>query len=851
MGTIEDIFAQVRKPARYIGGEHNTAARVWDDACLRFALVFPDLYEIGMSHQGLQILYHILNRQPDCLADRCYTPDTDMEESLRRQGLPLFALESRRPLADFDVIGVTLPYELCVSNILTVLDLAGVPLRAEARGEGHPLVLAGGVGSMNPEPVAPFFDAVALGDGEELILDIAATMRQSRADRLTRRETLYRLTAIDGVYVPSLQGNAVATGAPVASQPAIPAVIRRRVTPELAGVEVLGRPLVPLVKIVHDRLGIEIARGCTRGCRFCQAGMLYRPVRERSLEEILQLAERGIGAGGFEELALLSLSSGDYSCLAPLVQRLMDRFAPERVSVSMPSMRVGTLTPELMRQILRVRKTGFTLAPEAGSERLRRSINKGISEDDLLAACRDAFALGWRLLKLYFMIGLPGETPDDIAAIGALVRRVLHECRPRGGRVQLNVSVSTFVPKPHTPFQWEAQLDMEQARERIDMLRSLLPPRGVQFKWHDPRLSFLEGVLARGDRRLADLIESAWRHGARLDGWGDHCNLDHWRRAAEELGIDLAAYLRERDLAAPLPWDHLDPGVERDFLRTERERARELIYTPDCRVHGCQGCGLCDFDRIRPLVQDVGAYAAASAPGTADAVIHDVAPVAEPTPEPPTSTPPPTVRYFYRVRYSRLGDIRHLAHLELLQHLFRALRRAGWPLRYSRGFNPSPRVSFAPALPVGIESEEEYFDVELEQTLPDPVQAGQDLQAELAPGLEILEVAEPPVDAAAALEVRYRIMPPTPPDESIMHRIAGFFATAEWLAERNRGKGRREVDLRPLVLEVRLEEGGLLVRFLADPGRPGISPLDFLTHVAGYDEVTARSCRVRKLRPGG
>ncbi|HHD56645.1 MAG TPA: TIGR03960 family B12-binding radical SAM protein, partial [Desulfobulbaceae bacterium] len=436
---IHTILPLVKKPGRYLGGELNTVNKQWDLVELRFCFVFPDLYEIGMSHQGLQILYHIINREDRFLAQRCYAPDMDMETELRKADLPLFALESRRPLSAFDVLGFTLPYELCYTNILTVLDLAGLPLRACERDERHPLVIGGGSCGLNPEPVADFFDAIVLGDGEEVIIELGDCLIAAKKRGLGKKETRQRLARIDGVYVPSFFKPIYKGGAFSGMQCLEPGYdrVHRRILPELPETTVLAKPIVPIVKPVHDRLGIEIARGCTRGCRFCQAGMIYRPVRERNVEDILQLAEQGIAASGFDELALLSLSTGDYSCLPEVLIRLMNQFVDEYVSVSMPSMRVGTLTREIIEQIKRVRKTGFTVAPEAGTDRLREVINKGITEEDLLFTCRDAFGAGWNLIKFYFMIGLPTETEKDVDAIVELAKKARAQAGGKG-RVQIN-----------------------------------------------------------------------------------------------------------------------------------------------------------------------------------------------------------------------------------------------------------------------------------------------------------------------------------------------------------------------------------------------------------------------------
>ncbi|WP_417909018.1 TIGR03960 family B12-binding radical SAM protein [Candidatus Electronema sp. PJ] len=832
--SLDSILPLVRKPGRYIGGELHAARPDYAAVELAFALIFPDLYEIGTSHQGLQILYHILNREPGLAAERCFCPDTDMEEQLRRHKLPLFSLESRRPLAAFDVIGITLPYELCFSNILTILDLAQIPLRAAERGEDAPLVIGGGSCSMNPEPLADFFDAVVLGDGEEVILEIAAALRAAKRDGLSRQEKLHRLAEIAGVYVPSFfepQYEGQQLKAVIPLKPGY-THIRRRIVPQLPPTELLERPLVPMVKPVHDRLGVEIARGCTRGCRFCQAGMIYRPVRERTVEQVMQLAEQGIQNSGFGELALLSLSTGDYSCLPELLTKLMDRFAEERVSISLPSMRVGTLTPEVIAQIRRVRKTGFTVAPEAGTDRLREVINKGITEADLLAGCRDAFNAGWSVLKFYFMIGLPTETLEDVDAIVDLAARARREAS--GKKADINVSVSTFVPKPHTPFQWCSQISLDESKERIQRLMKKLPPKGYKLKWHDPEQCLLEGVFSRGDRRLSRLLEEAWRDGARLDGWNEHFSLARWQQAAERVGIDLEFYLRQRDRSEVLPWDHLSSGVDRSFLEREYERAMERAYTPDCRNQGCQNCGLCDFKSIRPLVNPPKEAAASTGP-------------AVPKQERDKNSQPTIFRY--RADYSRLGDGRFIGHLELLNLVFRALQRAGLPVLFSQGFNPTPRVTFSPALPVGVESEMEFFEVDLAEPVRRPAEVMAELNRQLPSFMAITALALAKKKAPVNEIISYDCLLPEGVDaEQARDSIAAFQITERFLLERRRKGKSREFDLKEFVRKLELGEGGRLLLDLYHPcAEAGVGPRDTLAAVFGLQDEQAELVRIVKM----
>ena len=830
---LQAILPLVRKPGQYIGGElHAVSGRISADD-LSFCLIFPDLYEIGMSHQGLQILYHLLNAREHVVAHRAYAPDVDMEAALRRAGLPLFSLEARVSLGSYDVLGITLPYELCYTNILTVLDLAGLPLRAADRDDAHPLVLGGGSCAFNPEPVADFFDAIVLGDGEEVILEIADLLLGARAEGLARAAVLDRLAAVQGVYVPALFAPRYQGDRLEAIEPLRPdhSFVRRRVLPGLGEAPHLRRPLVPVVQPVHDRLGVEIARGCTRGCRFCQAGMLYRPVRERSLDEILELAEAGIAAGGFEELALLSLSTGDFSCLDRLMVELMDRFSNAHVSVSMPSMRVGTLTPEIMEQIKRVRKTGFTVAPEAGTDRLREVINKGITEADLLATCRDAFALGWKLIKLYFMVGLPTETDEDVEAIVELARKARQQAgQGRGRPPQVNLGVATFVPKPHTPFQWAGQLSLTESKRRINRLKQLLPAKGFKLKWHDPEQSFLEGVFARGDRRLSQLLETAWQRGARFDSWSEHYSLERWQQAAADLDIDLDSYLRPREADEVLPWDHLHCGVDRSFLEAERDRALARAYTPDCRQHGCQGCGLCDFHTIRP-------------------VVHPALPA-----RPVAITPPPAARaggqppptFSYRVHYRRTGDSRFYGHLELLQLVFRTLQRAKLPLAFSHGFNPSPQVGFSQALPVGVESEAEYFDMALTRPLGDPTAIVDRLNQHLPATIRVASVEQAPRGTAACSLLTYEVRSPALAGADLEERVATFLVGEQFVIDRFRKNRHKELDIRPLVARLEMQDTTLVMDLLCYQGQPGVSPREILEQVVGLTGEEALLAKIRK-----
>ncbi len=541
----------VDKPSRYLGTEVNASKKDLSKVQLKIALAFPDLYEIGTSHFGMQILYHLLNQRRNIAAERVFSPAEDMESLLRASCVPLASLESQYPLNQFDIIGFSLLYELNYTNMLTILDLAGVPFYASQRTDSDPLVIAGGPCVSNPEPVADFFDAIVIGDGENVILEMADIRIQMASDGgMDKKALLKKWSQLEGVYVPSAfkvtyneKGHQITR--PLKEEgPTDQGRVKRAIVSDLNQALFPDRPVVPYGKPVHDRLRLEVSRGCTRGCRFCQAGMIYRPVRERSMDTVMDLTDRCLRNTGYEEVSLLSLSTGDYTGISPLINTLMHRYSSQHLSVSLPSFRAGTLGPELMQTIQTVRKTGFTIAPEAGSQRLRDVINKNITTDEIIATVQDAFSAGWRVIKLYFMVGLPTETQTDIQGIVDLVKTLRKIKGPHGRYGKLNVSVATFIPKPHTPFQWATQLPLEESRARIEWLRSKLRLPGVTFKWQNPEVSFLEGLWARGDRRLSRLLVKAYENGCRFDGWSDRFNFSVWQRSIAESQIDIDFYMR-------------------------------------------------------------------------------------------------------------------------------------------------------------------------------------------------------------------------------------------------------------------------------------------------------------------
>ena len=711
----------VQMPSRYLGTEINRINKPWEKTRLHVALAFPDLYEIATSHFGIQILYSILNEQEDVLAERVFAPAVDMEQLLRQKNEPLRSLESGVALQRFDIVGFSLLYELNYTNMVNMLDLGGIPLFAEARQPEDPFVIAGGPCTCNPEPVAAFFDAIVVGDGEGVIVETTDAWKAWRNSESSLREDLLeRWSRIKGVYVPSFFRPSGSSGKEKQLVPKTKAhkKVKRAVLADLNDAAIPTRPIIPYGKPIHDRLRMEIARGCTRGCRFCQAGMIYRPVRERRPDEILAALQESLSETGYEDLSLLSLSTGDYSCIAPLLKNIMEFGAKDRLAVSLPSLRAGSLTPELMDLIRKVRKTGFTIAPEAGSQRLRDVINKNITEADIFDTVENAFSLGWKIIKLYFMIGLPTETQADLEAIAALVNRLRAIKQPSGKKPRINVSVATFVPKPHTPFQWEPQITLEEALQKLNWLKDNLKFSGVHVKWQDPRVSVIEGVWARGDRRLSEVLVEAWKSGCRFDGWTDHFDYDRWQAVFAKKGIRPDTYTRGYvDTDQPLAWDHIDMGVTRAFLIKERQRALQGKITVDCRNESCSGCGVCDFETIQP----VSFYE------------HPI----EPSETPEESRVGDTERPFrYDVYFKKMEAARFLGHLEMVKIFIRSLKRADIPIQYSKGFHPMPKVSFGDTLPMGMQSEAERMTVLLTEAV-DPEQLGARLQDQLPAGLEI------------------------------------------------------------------------------------------------------------------
>jgi radical SAM family uncharacterized protein/radical SAM-linked protein len=858
--SLDEIILAAQKPSRYVGCEFGAVRKDPSAVRLRFALAFPDTYEVGMSNLGFRLLYHGLNDRPDVACERVFLPWPDMEAMLREHRHPLFTLESRSPVRDLDVLGITLQFELAYTSALALLDLSGIPLLAADRGPSDPLVVGGGPCAFNPEPVADFFDCLAVGDGEEVVQEIADVVMAWKGTGAPRAALLDRLAEVPGVYVPSLFAPRYhpVTRELEALEPRKPGYERvvRRVVADIdeLSTSAYERPIVPFMQTVHDRLPIELQRGCTRGCRFCQVGMITRPTRQRSPATVLRVAEQGLSASGYEEVGLLSLSSGDYECLNPLLDDFLSRWEADRVALSLPSLRTETMSDELAGKIARVRKTGFTLAPEAATERMRAVINKGNREEDLLAAVQSIFANGWSVLKLYFMIGLPEERDEDVVAIARLARRCLGAARralpPGKGSAAIHLGASTFVPKPFTPFQWEPMISPDETRRRQGLISAELGGRNgaIQFRPHDARAAAVEGALAMGDRRLGTAILHAWRAGQRLDAWTEWFDEERWRAAFAEMervhgvGLDWFVY-RGRRLDEVLPWDRIDCGVDKAYLQKQLAAARNLSEVPDCVLAPCSVCGACDYEVVKNRVWRPEDY-----------------PKAPPPPPRPRETP---VRTHVRVRYAKEGRLVALSHLEVMTALLRSVRRAGLPVAYSQGYHPKPRVSFGPALPVGVSSTAEFLDLELMGPY-EPTEVARRLGDALPDGLAFLDARSidprSPSLSESVRAVHYRVeFPEGWSAEALSRRIENFHSAERSVvrrqapprprdrrrSQRNAAPKEREIDLKEMVTHLSLEAPGRVAFSLkADPSGSA-KPAEVLAAIFG-DGILPRGVRVSK-----
>ena len=840
-----EFLHEVEKPSRYTGAEHGVQRKNWTDVQARVCLAFPDIYDIGMSHLGYRILYQVLNDDPRTLAERCYTPWIDMQEKLRERGEKLRSLESSRPLSDFDVVGFSLQYELTYTNILTMLDLGSVPLRSSDRGEDDPLVIAGGPVATHAEPMAIFLDAWLLGDGEEATTEIALAWTDGKRAGLSRSERLEKLASIPGVYVPSLYDTKVdpETGLEVVTGPRTPNApfpIERRLLADLSKFPFPDSGPVGGPEAIFERMSIEIARGCTEGCRFCQAGMIYRPVRERSPNEVIRTVERALEKSGQDEVSLAALSTADVSCISPLIKQLVEKTAPERVSLGVASLRAYGLADDLLTDMRKVRAAGLTFAPEAGTQRMRDVINKNVTEEQLLETAERVFSKGFDRMKLYFIIGLPTEEDEDVVGIIDVGKNALAVGKrvSRGRPPAITISVSSHIPKPHTPFQWCAQDASAEIARKQQLLRDTIRPhRALKLRMHDSMTSLLEGIIARGDRRLGDVIERAHRRGARFDSWEDQLKMDVWRESFEHFEIDTSKYLGTLPVGARLPWDHFDVGLEDGFLAREYRKALRSRLSPPCGkaagmfVHHdnkqdadadqrrlvCYDCGIaCDLTQMREerttFLEQMNALEPAK-PRLPVLGAEPPLPKRKRRPEDlrPIRAGSPPERW--RLGFDKTGPLALLGHLDLIRELPRVVRRAGQRLAYTQGFHPKPALSFSPALSLGAPSVAEAIDVKLIDA-PEPAELLEKLNASCGDGLRFTRAVKlGPLDPALSKLIdgaTYVIafssdaLAEEGGRSGLQEKVDAFLAQPEaWVMRKTKGLGKR-VNVREYVAHAEL-----------------------------------------------
>ncbi len=882
-----DFLHEVSKPARYAGGEPYAVVKDWTTLRSKMVLAFPDVYDIGMSHQGTKILYSIINKEPDLCLERAFCPWFDLEEQLRKRDLPLISLENHRPLSAFDIVGFSLQYELTFTNILTMLELGGIPLRRQDRSLSNPLVVAGGPVATQPEPMAPFIDVFLVGDAEERLPRLMRHYAElEQAGELDRTEILVELAKQGGVYCPELYEREICdrSGLKVVSKPkydSVPARVERTFVENINDYPYPDDSPVPVAEAIFDRAAVEIARGCTEGCRFCQAGMIYRPVRERDPQQIVDTIVSSLEKGGYDEAAITSLSTADYSCISPLVKKVMSELRPRKVSLGISSLRAYGLDEDLLDEIATVKATGLTFAPEAGTQRMRDVVNKNITEEDIFTTCHRVFARGWNKIKLYFMIGLPTEADEDVVGIAAMGKQARDIGRTYHKRnTNVTVSVSSHVPKPHTPFQWCAQDAMEDIARKQGMLQSAARQNGFKLRTHDLRVSHLEGILSRGDERTASLIERAWRHGARFDGWDEHFAWDIWLEALDawerDENVSKSTFLATLPLDGRLPWDHIDVGLADGFLEMEYKRTLKGRFSPPCgkpvhaKVHHtnleeaeaddrklvCYHCGVaCDLTGMRAerlvFLEKMGAY---EKPAHQSETVRESARVrVDKGLAPHDFAQGAPVRY--RLRYRKTMPMSLRGHLDIVRVLPRVFRRAGFPIYYTEGFSPRPQLSFGPALALGMQSLAEYLDFALTKELP--VREALDaLRRASEDGLDFLEL-EKLSDSDPALTkliaaVDYIARLPKPDasrDRSYDDRLATFDGSEHFFVDVTRKSKPKRLDAKAALLGAELGKAGtaaelwdgsptdevLRFQLVATSGTPSLRPAEVVKALLGLE----------------
>lgn len=847
---MRSLLPLLPKPSRYLGIEEGAVHKEQETLELHCALAFPDMYEVGMSYLGQKILYAIMNAHPGWWAERVMAPCREAGALLRRYEKPLCTLESGTPLARMHYIGFSITHELCYTNILYMLDLAGIPLRSRDRGDDlhtWPIIMAGGGATLSAEPMAPFLDLMVLGDGEETLPEVSALLVRARRNNWTRRQFLLEVRHIPGVYVPSFFAEQ-ADGSVKPLLPDYPGAVRRIV----ADINTVPYPVQQVVPIgaVHNRLSLEIARGCSRGCRFCHAGMVYRPVRERSLENLQETLEACLRETGFDEVSFLSLSTGDFSALRHLFTATMDRCVQEQIAVSLPSLRVGSVDDSIMARLADIRRTGATLAPEAGSQRLRNVINKGVTEEQLILHVQKLLEHGWQQVKLYFMLGLPTETRADLDAIVDLCLKVRDAAGRGGRRLAVTAALSPFVPKPFTPFQWERQISCEEIKQRVFYLRDQFKrQKYLKMRWHEPEMSHLEGILSRADRRMADVVELAYRKGALFSSWVEHFSLAPWLEALEACGLKAEDYTCARVPGAPLPWDHLDAGVDPKFLLRERRRALAEKVTQDCRYHTCRQCGICDTkgrasrlphleegQHVQHLLNRRERDQQTLVPRR-DEQGRVICPTAKAAP--PQIAPELTVKAVrFRIWHTKEKRSAFLSQLELQALLERALRRAELPASFSRGFHPLPLLSFGRALPVGVSSRAEWFAITLRRAVA-PEDVGSRLNVCLPEGMRVFRVEPVAVNGHMEQAVSETFQAAHGGDAdartAFLECWQRFAAQNSVLWTRETKKGERTTDLRALIKCLAVQADGSVI-FTTDWSGGYLSPLSLVLEIIGREQ---------------